>query len=188
MAPASTTSRVPTLASSWGYLRADAVLGSSSDFDAPSSGAPGAQNRLSNYYETLARQDLKIDTRTATEYGVVRTFYEGVFTWRTGTYSGAGTTGVNGATSYTTSTAARVAGGSLGVYYAFIQFAGFTLGKAESQFRTPWAQYPANNFELPGSGWDPVNQSPIPLTSVKGLRLRSRPKIRSKITRQTSGT
>ncbi|MCA1378829.1 MULTISPECIES: porin [unclassified Bradyrhizobium] len=141
-----------------GYLRADAVLGGGSHFDFPSSGVPGARNRLSNFYSTLARQGLRIDTRTATEWGVVRTYYEGVFTWRTGSYSGAGTTGVNGATTYTTSPAAQIAGGSLGVYYAFIQFAGFTVGKAESQFRTPWAQYPANNLELPGSGWDPVNQ------------------------------
>lgn len=59
----------------------------------------------------------------------------------------------------TTSIGSQVAGGSLGVYYAFIQFAGFTFGKAESQFRTPWAEYPANNFELPGSAaWDPLNQ------------------------------
>lgn len=146
-----------------GYLRADAVLNSHADLDAPSSGLGGARNRLSNYYTTLARQDLKIDTRTATEYGVVRTYFEGVFSWRTGAYNGAGTTAVNGSTAYNsapagTNGAGSIAGGSLGVYYAFIQFAGFTFGKAESQFRTPWAQYPANNIELPGSGWDPVNQ------------------------------
>ncbi|VIO69134.1 Porin Omp2b [Bradyrhizobium ivorense] len=142
-----------------GYMRIDAVFGSSSDFDAANRGLGGAQNRLSNYYTTQSRQDLKIDTRTATEYGVVRTFAELVFTWRTGTYAGAGTTGVNGATSYTTAAASQVAGGSLGLYYAFIQFGGFTFGKAESQFRTPWAEYPANSMELPGSaGWDPVNQ------------------------------
>lgn len=146
-----------------GYLRADAVLNTHADFDAASSGLAGARNRLSNHYMTLARQDLRIDTRTATEYGVVRTFFEGVFSWRTGAYNGAGTTAVNGSTAYNsapagTNGAGSIAGGSLGVYYAFIQFAGFTFGKAESQFRTPWAQYPANNFELPGSGWDPVNQ------------------------------
>ncbi|OSI68663.1 porin [Bradyrhizobium canariense] len=142
-----------------GYLRADALLATSSDLDFGSSGVAGARNRLSNYYTTRTRQDLQIDTRTATEYGVVRTFAELVFTWTSGTYSGAGSTGLNGATSYTSSLGSQVAGGSLGVYYAFIQFAGFTFGKAESQFRTPWAEYPANNIELPGSGgWDPVNQ------------------------------
>lgn len=142
-----------------GYLRADALLGTNGDFDAASSGVAGARNRLSNYYTTRARQDLQIDTRTATEYGVVRTFAEVKFTWTTGTYSGTGSTGVNGATAYTSSAGSQIGSGSLGVDYAFIQFAGFTFGRAESAFRTPWAQYPANNFELPGSGgWDPVSQ------------------------------
>src|SRR5206468_5983501 len=46
-----------------------------------------------------------------------------------------------------------IAGGSLGVYHAFIQFAGFTLGKTISQFSAPWVNYPANNFDgLPGGG------------------------------------
>lgn len=142
-----------------GYVRADAVLGASSFFDAASTGVAAARNRLTNYYATRTREDLQIDTRTATEYGLVRTFFEGVFTWTSGSYSGAGTTAVNGSTAYTSSVGSAVAGGSLGVYYAFIQFAGFTFGKAASAFRTPWAEYPANNFELPGSGgWDPVNQ------------------------------
>lgn len=142
-----------------GYLRADALAATNADFDAANAGVAGARNRLSNYYTTQSRQDLRIDTRTATEYGLVRTFAELAFTWRSGTYSGAGTTAVNGATAYTSSATSQVAGGGLNIFYAFIQFAGFTFGKAESQFRTPWAEYPANSMELPGSaGWDPVNQ------------------------------
>ncbi|MEY9981510.1 hypothetical protein ABH995_000847 [Bradyrhizobium yuanmingense] len=142
-----------------GYLRADAVLGSNADFDAASGGVAGAQNRLSNYYTGQSRSDLRIDTRTATEYGVLRSFAEVAFTWRSGTYSGTGTTAVNGATAYTSSLTSTPAVGGLNVFYAFIQFAGFTFGKAESQFRTPWGQYPGNNLEMPGSGgWDPVNQ------------------------------
>ncbi|WP_439365998.1 porin [Bradyrhizobium sp. DASA03005] len=142
-----------------GYLRVDTMLATNADFDAAVGGVAGAHNRLSNYYTARARQDLQIDTRTATEYGVVRTFAELTFTWTSGTYSGAGTSAVNGATSYTTSLGSQIATGGVGLYYAFIQFAGFTFGKAESQFRTPWAEYPANSFELPGSaGWDPVNQ------------------------------
>ncbi|MCA1510527.1 porin [Bradyrhizobium sp. NBAIM01] len=142
-----------------GYLRVDTMLATNADFDAAVGGVAGAHNRLSNYYTARARQDLQIDTRTATEYGVVRTFAELTFTWTSGTYSGAGTSAVNGATSYTSSLGSQIATGGVGLYYAFIQFAGFTFGKAESQFRTPWAEYPANNFELPGSaGWDPVNQ------------------------------
>ncbi|MGJ5176318.1 porin [Bradyrhizobium oligotrophicum] len=138
-----------------GYLRAEASLGTSYHFSPAESGVGGARNRLSDYYNSRSREDLTIDTRTATEYGTVRTFFEATFTWTTGTYSGAG----NGGTTYTTSTSSQVAGGFLGVYYAFIQFAGFTIGKAQSQFTSPWAQYPANIMELPGSSsWDPVNQ------------------------------
>ncbi|UWU83218.1 porin [Bradyrhizobium yuanmingense] len=147
-----------------GYLRFDTAVGTNAVFDARNSGLGGANNRLSNYYTTLARQQLNVDTRTATEYGVVRTYAEFVFTWSTGGYGGSGTTAINGSTAYNGSNPAgsgggQIAAGRLGLYYAFIQFAGFTFGKAESQFRTPWAEYPANNIELPGSaGWDPINQ------------------------------
>lgn len=138
-----------------GYLRAETTLNTSSHYDPADSGVGGAHNRLSDYYSARSRQTLDFDTRTATEYGVVRTFAELAFTWTSGTYSGAGT----GGTSYTTSTGSQPGGGALGVYYAFIQFAGFTIGKAQSQFSTPWTSYPANNLEIPGGGgWDPVNQ------------------------------
>lgn len=135
-----------------GYLRAEVAFASNSVFDAPNTGVAGAHNRLSNYYYSKARESLSIDTRTATEYGVVRTYYSGVFTWITGKYAGAGSTDVNGQTAYTTSVGSQIAGGSLGVYAAFIQFAGFTMGRAVSQFSVPWTNYPANNFDgLPGS-------------------------------------
>jgi hypothetical protein len=47
-----------------------------------------------------------------------------------------------------------IAGGSVGVYHAFIQFAGFTMGKTISPFDTPWVNYPGNNFDglVGGSG------------------------------------
>ncbi len=47
----------------------------------------------------------------------------------------------------TTPAAGAVATGAVGVYYAFIQFAGFTIGKAVSQFAAPWNSYPGNNFD-----------------------------------------
>ena len=43
-------------------------------------------NRYSNHYHARSRDDFNIDTRTATEYGVVRTFFDAVFTWTSGTY------------------------------------------------------------------------------------------------------
>ncbi|WP_407169184.1 porin [Bradyrhizobium sp. ORS 111] len=136
-----------------GYVRAETSVGTSYHYDAANNGVGGARNRLSDYLSWRAREDLSIDTRTATEYGMLRTYFDATFTWTSGTYTGSGTTNVNGSTVYTTSTASQVAGGFLGVYYAFIQFAGFTLGKAPSQFSAPWGNYPANNIDgLPGGG------------------------------------
>ncbi|MDA9457052.1 polymerase [Bradyrhizobium sp. CCBAU 21359] len=135
-----------------GYLRAEVALGTNSDYNWTSSGVGGAHNRLSNYYTARSREDFNIDTRTATEYGVVRTFFDGVFSWTTGGYAGSGTGLTGGATAYDaapsgTNGSGSIAGGSLGVYFAFIQFAGFTVGKAVSQFSAPWTNYPANNFD-----------------------------------------
>lgn len=142
-----------------GFVRAEVTLNTSAHFDVASGGVPAARNRLSDYYGTRSREYLSIDTRTATEYGVVRTFFDEAFTWTSGTYSGAGTTAVNGSTAYTTSAGAQVGLGTLNVFNAFIQFAGFTFGKAQSQFSSPWTAYPGNNLELPGGGgWEPVNQ------------------------------
>ncbi|MCK1718284.1 porin [Bradyrhizobium sp. 141] len=154
-----------------GYLRAEVALNSNSVFSGQLTGNNGARNRLTNYYTMRAREDLNIDTRTATEYGVVRTFFDGVFSWTTGNYSGTGsafggtaysstlalnTSGVSPALvgSSINGTDGATSGGSLGVYYAFIQFAGFTMGKAVSQFDAPWTNYPGNNFDslVGGSG------------------------------------
>ena len=66
-----------------GYLRAETAF-NSTHYSGAYSGQLGAHNRLSNYYSTRSRQDLTFDTRTATEYGVVRTFAELTFSWTTG--------------------------------------------------------------------------------------------------------
>jgi len=146
-----------------GYLRAETALWTNSNYGGAYSGPAGADNRLSNRYQMRAREDLNIDTRTATEYGVVRTYFDTVLTWTSGTYSGVG----NGGTQYSTGAANSagltsvnglsndgISGGTVGVYYAFIQFAGFTMGKAVSQFDAPWTNYPGNNFDglVGGSG------------------------------------
>src|SRR6267143_1569837 len=60
-----------------GYLRADTT------FNGGAHGAPawnsdlGQQNRYRDYFVSRSRIALTIDTRTATEYGVVRTFGQG---------------------------------------------------------------------------------------------------------------
>ncbi|MBR1179205.1 porin [Bradyrhizobium sp. KB893862 SZCCT0404] len=154
-----------------GYLRAEVALNTNSVYNGQFSSNNGSRNRLTNYYTMRAREDLNIDTRTATEYGVVRTFFDGVFSWTTGNYAGTGS--ATGTTAYSSTLALNTSGatpslvgssinptdggtsgGSLGVYYAFIQFAGFTMGKAVSQFDAPWTNYPGNNYDglVGGSG------------------------------------
>ena len=152
-----------------GFLRAEAAFGTNALFQNATNGVAGARNRLSNYYTTRSRADFNIDTRTATEYGVVRTYFDAVFQWTSGSYTGTGS--ATGATVYSSNIALNaagnaiagattvnpsdggIAGGGLGVFYAFIQFAGFTMGKAVSQFDAPWSNYPGNNFDgLTGGG------------------------------------
>jgi hypothetical protein len=129
-----------------GYLRVDVAVNTNSVYTGNTSGAGGAKNRFSNAYTWRSREDLNIDTRTATEYGVLRTYFDATFTWTSGSFAG---TGLGG----TTYAGDGVAGGFLGVYYAFIQFAGFTIGKAVSQFSAPWVSYPGNNLDgLVGGG------------------------------------
>ena len=107
-----------------GYTRAEVAFNASGMTATPAwTGSAGQGNRLKNDYIFRSRQDLNIDTRTATEYGVVRTYFDAVFTWTSGD---------------------AIAGGTLGVYFAFIQFAGFTFGKAVSQFSAPWNGTPGN--------------------------------------------
>ena len=70
-----------------GYLRVDLAL-NGGDYNPYLNGTSAANNRLTNYFASRSRSDFTIDTRTATEYGVVRTFADMVFTWTTGTYAG----------------------------------------------------------------------------------------------------
>jgi len=149
-----------------GYLRAEVALNAGGNYSAAYNGVSGANNRLSNYYLARAREDLNIDTRTATEYGVVRTYFDAVFTWTTDNYTGSGSAtgatvysqlGSTGVSAPNNASSGTISGGTLGVYYAFIQFAGFTMGKSVSQFDAPWTNYPGNNFDQLVGGSGSVN-------------------------------
>src|SRR6267378_2226235 len=132
------------------YLRADMMANTGNDYGFQTGAPDGAQNRLRNNFTSRARMDLTIDTRTATEYGVVRTFADPVFTWTGGSYVGAGSATAGSATLYN-STTSTIGGAQLGVYHAFIQFAGFTFGRTVSIFDAPWQSYPAGGPDtLPG--------------------------------------
>jgi hypothetical protein len=101
---------------------------------------------------------LQIDTRTATEYGVVRTFGQGNFQFNNfGTANNAVVSavptipgGLNG------SFLNGVGGGYVAVEYLFIQFAGFTFGKSASAYSTPWQGFPGNisSFLMGGQNTD----------------------------------
>src|SRR5437762_9699269 len=73
-----------------GYLRVDVLANTNTDDTGNTSGAGAAKNRFTNGYTWRSREDLTLDTRTATEYGVVRTFMDLTFSWTTGTYAGNG--------------------------------------------------------------------------------------------------
>ncbi|MCG2631849.1 porin [Bradyrhizobium sp. WYCCWR 13023] len=131
-----------------GYVRADAILGGAGDYgfnNSTSSANGGSNNRLTNYYYSRARLDLNVDTRTATEYGVVRTYADMVFTYDTSNVTGSNPSAISSSSA------------SLGLYHAFIQFAGFTFGRTVSIFDAPWQSYPAGGPDSIPGGSNHVN-------------------------------
>jgi hypothetical protein len=127
-----------------GYLRVDTTFNGSL-YDQPAwSGDLGQQNRYRDYFASRSRMALTVDTRTATEYGVVRTFGQGDFQFQT---LGNNTTNPAVAAATPTATAffQNPGEGYVAVEFVFLQFAGFTFGKSASAYATPWHGYPGNN-------------------------------------------
>jgi hypothetical protein len=140
-----------------GYLRADLTVNGANGGQPFYSGSGAMGDRYANFYNDYSRFALTLDTRTATEYGVVRTFGQADFTFGT---EGLGS--INEQSTLNTNAqqgniSANYAGqGQLGVEYAFVQFAGFTLGKSASAYSTPWQGYPGNNTAFLVGGYDTV--------------------------------
>jgi hypothetical protein len=144
-----------------GYMRIDANY-NGGIYDAPlwngdSGQGIGQGNRYANEIATRSRFALTTDTRTATEYGVVRTFAQADFQFSTFGASG----GVNPSSIATTAGVGQVnndtpGNGFVAVEFAFIQFAGFTFGKSASAYATPWHGYPGNNSSFLLGGHDTV--------------------------------
>ena len=66
-----------------GYLRIDTTF-NGGHYDQPAySGDAGQRNRYFDYFASRSRMALTVDTRTATEYGVVRTFGQADFQFST---------------------------------------------------------------------------------------------------------
>jgi hypothetical protein len=130
-----------------GYVRADIGFNASAPHGGAAwSGDSGQQNRYFDNFIARTRFALQVDTRTATEYGVVRTFAQGDFQFNNyGTSNpSAGTfaTSLPGGLSGTVLDS--VGGGYVAVEYVFLQFAGFTFGKSSSAYATPWNGFPSN--------------------------------------------
>jgi hypothetical protein len=129
-----------------GYLRADATF-NGGIYNAPAwSGDLGQHNRYQDYFAVRSRMSLTVDTRTSTEYGVVRAFGHGDFQFST--------LGVNTFNPNAINATAPVGGvqlldtpggGYVIVEFLFVQLGGFTFGKSNSAYSTPWNGFPGNN-------------------------------------------
>jgi hypothetical protein len=129
-----------------GYFRADVTFNAGAAHGQPSwSGDPGEQNRFRNYFVDRARMMLNIDTRTSTEYGMVRTYGAAKFQFTT---QGAGTINPTtigpGAVTPATALFNNPGDGYVAVTDLFVQFAGFTFGKSASAYANPWQGTPGN--------------------------------------------
>jgi len=139
-----------------GYLRVDTTF-NGGIYDQPAwSGDSGLGDRYKDYYSTRSRLALTVDTRTATEYGVVRTFGQADFNFDT---LGNNTTNPNSLATNLGNNAnllSSAGGGYVTTEMGFIQFAGFTFGRSASAFATPWEGYPGNNSSFLIGGHDDV--------------------------------
>jgi hypothetical protein len=124
-----------------GYLRADLTVNGGAHGAPAWNGDLGQQNRYRDYFVGRSRMALTIDTRTATEYGVVRTYGQGDFQFQNFGTTNPSVLTASGVNSALLSTAG---GGYVAVEYLFIQFAGFTFGKSASAYATPWQGFPGN--------------------------------------------
>src|ERR1700754_2973956 len=148
-----------------GYLRVDTTFNTGTGaYGQPAySGDAGQGNRFRDYFLSRSRMALTVDTRTATEYGVVRTFAQGDFQFQNFGTSNPAALGVAPASPSTgtpgglnNALLSTAGGGYVAVEMVFIQFAGFTFGKSASAYATPWHGYPGNNNSYLMGGHDTV--------------------------------
>lgn len=129
-----------------GYVRADTTIDGGASHGQPAwNGDSGQRNRFADVFISRSRLALQVDTRTATEYGVVRTFMQGNFQFNNfGSSAPASIATVSPTGGLSSSLLNGVGGGYVTPEYIFLQFAGFTFGRSASAFATPWQGFPAN--------------------------------------------
>ena len=137
-----------------GYVRVDTTFNGGIQDAPPWSGDLGQGNRYRDYFSTRARMALTVDTRTATEYGVVRTFGQGDFHVRQLRRQPQPGTFWLPTSATNTQLLHTAGGGYVAVELVFIQFAGFTFGKSASAYSSPWHGYPGNNSSFLLGGHD----------------------------------
>ncbi len=139
-----------------GFIRIDTTF-NGGIFNQPAwNGDIGQGNRYANYFATRSRLALTVDTRTSTEYGVVRTFGQGDFNFDTQGNNTANPNALATNLGNNPNLLNGVGGGYLSVEYVFIQFAGFTFGKSASAYATPWQGFPGNNTAFLIGGQDSI--------------------------------
>jgi hypothetical protein len=118
----------------------------------------GLRDRYYDYMASRSRLGLTVDTRTATEYGVLRTFAQTDLTFNNFFTADplvlGAPPGIPGGLN--SAVLMGVGGGYLPVDYVFIQFAGFAIGKSSSAYATPWNGYPGNITSYLIGGHDTV--------------------------------
>jgi porin-like protein len=140
-----------------GYVRIDTTFNGGIYGQPAWSGDLGQGNRYRDYFSSRSRMALTVDTRTATEYGVVRTFGQADFQFNNiGNGNPAGTVTSTLPAGINNGYLSTAGGGYVAVEMVFIQFAGFTFGKSASAYATPWHGYPGNNNSFLLGGHDTV--------------------------------
>ena len=137
-----------------GYLRVDTTFNGNVYGGPYWSGDGGQQNRYRDNFVSRSRMALTVDTRTATEYGVVRTFGQGDFQFNN--FGTSNPSALRRSPAVLPTPLMTAGGGYVAVEMVFIQFAGFTFGKSASAFATPWNGYPGNNNSFLMGGPDYV--------------------------------
>ncbi|ANW01513.1 porin [Bradyrhizobium icense] len=136
-----------------GYVRIDTTFNGNVYGGPAWSGDLGQGNRYRDYFASRSRMALTVDTRTATEYGVVRTFGQADFQFNN---FGGSTSNPAALATFDANRLSTAGGGYVAVEMVFIQFAGFTFGKSASAYATPWNGYPGNNNSFLMGGPDYV--------------------------------
>jgi hypothetical protein len=143
----SITSGTDTCIKIGGYLRVDTTLTAAS-WPAGMERRTWSGRSLPQRLLVRSRAALTLDTRTATEYGVGRTFSQADFQFTTLGSQGGSSSNPNQLNTNLGNNAQLLdtdGGGYTAVEYVFIQFAGFTFGKSSSAYATPWNGYPGKS-------------------------------------------